>query len=91
MAIENEGNTSRPGVVIIAIIALLLVAGIAIWFTTRQPAIERDTSTTTTTTGTSTYETQSPAPSGSGTMTEPSGEQTEGGASPSAPPDSTTP
>lgn len=86
MAIENEGNTSRPGVVIIAIIALLLVAGIAIWFTTRQPAIERDTSTTTTTTGTSTYETQSPSPSGSGTA----GEQTEGGASPSAPPDSTS-
>ena len=88
MAIENEGNTSRPGVVIIAIIALLLVAGIAIWFTTREPVIERET--TTTTTGTSTYETQeSPPTSTSGT--EPMGEQTEGGASPSAPPDSTTP
>jgi len=89
MAIENEGNTSRPGVVIIAIIALLLVAGIAVWFTTRGPVIERES--TTTTTGTSTYETQSPSTSGSGTVTETSTEQTEGGMSPSAPPDSTSP
>jgi hypothetical protein len=43
----NNNGSSRPGIVIIAIVALLLIAGIAIWFTTRNPRPDRDMSSTT--------------------------------------------
>ena len=46
---QNENSSSRPGIVIIAIVALLLVAGIAIWFTAKNNPLVQETKTSSTT------------------------------------------
>jgi hypothetical protein len=46
--IRSEDRSSGPSIALIAVIAVLVIAGLAIWFTTRNPSPEApDTSTTT--------------------------------------------
>ena len=68
--IERDTNSSRPGIVIVAIIAILIVAGIAVWAVTREPSVDRSTSTTTTGQTTERYETQTPSGTDQGTTTQ---------------------
>lgn len=45
MAMSEDRGSGGPSVALIAVIAVLVIAGLAIWFTTQQPT--RETSTTT--------------------------------------------
>ena len=83
---DQSGNSSsRPGIVIIAIVALLLVAGIAIWFTTNKPFVQETKSTTSSTTVRD-IETPAPSSSNAGDNNSDAGTSTNG----MNPPDSTT-
>ena len=43
---EDRGGSSGPSIAVIAVVALLVVAGIAIWFTTQQSTQTRESTST---------------------------------------------